>query len=88
MPSEISVSMLAERWRRPAHAARWNGQPAHSTAGAASARASHSQPPKRRAGTIETSSTGSESAADAARRRPSRPSPSGAGSPAPGRRAR
>ncbi len=88
MPSEISVSMLAARWRRPAHAARWKGQPPHSTTGAASASAAHSQPPNRRAGIIDTSSTGSERAAETARRRPSPPSPSWAGSPAPGRRAR
>ena len=88
VPSEISVSMLAARWRRPAHAARWKGQPPHSTTGAASARAAHSQPPNRRAGIIDTSSTGSESAAETARRRPSPPSPSLGRLAGPGRRAR
>ena len=36
VPTEISVSMLAEPWRRFRQAARWNGQPAHSTTGVAS----------------------------------------------------
>ena len=36
VPSEISVSMVAAPWRRFGQAARWNGQPPHSTTGAAS----------------------------------------------------
>ncbi len=35
VPTLISVSMVAVAWRRFAHAARWNGQAAHSTTGVA-----------------------------------------------------
>ena len=36
VPSEMSVSIVAAPWRRLAQAARWNGQPPHSTTGVAS----------------------------------------------------
>ena len=81
----MSVSMPAARWRRAAHEARWKGHPPQSTTGAASARAAHSQPSNRSAGIIDTSSTGSDSAAETASRRPPAPGP---GSPSPGSRAR
>ncbi len=61
--------MVAAPWRRPAHAARWNGHPPHSTTGPASASAGHSQPPNCSAGTIDISRTGSERAAETTRRR-------------------
>ena len=43
VPTEISVSMLAAPWRRFCQAARWKGQPAHSTTGVASCSESHCQ---------------------------------------------
>ena len=58
MPTEISVSIVAPPWRAAREAARWNPAPATSTTGVESASATHSQPEKRSAGTIETSTTG------------------------------
>ena len=57
VPIEISVSIVAAKWRAFSAAARWNGHPAHSTTGADSANASHSQPVTRPGGTT-TKTTG------------------------------
>ena len=69
VPTEIRVSIVAAPWRRLSQAARWNGQPPHSTTGVASSRASHCQWSNWSAGIIDTSSTGSDRAADTTRRR-------------------
>ena len=69
VPSETSVSMVAAPWRRFAHAARWNGHPAHRTTGVARASATHCQPSNWRAGIIDSSTTGTVSAADTRNRR-------------------
>ena len=58
VPIEISVSIVAARCRAFSAAARWNGQPAQSTTGAARASATHSQPSNISSGTIETSASG------------------------------
>ena len=55
VPSEISVSIVAARWRRLSAAARWNGQPPQNTTGVASASASHSQPRNWSGGAIASS---------------------------------
>ena len=58
MPTQMSVSIVAAPWRRFFQAARWNGQPAQSTTGVASCRASHCQSSNWSAGTIESSQHG------------------------------
>ena len=64
VPRLISVSIVALPCRRFVHAARWNGQPPHSTTGVARLSASHCQLSNCSAGIIETSSTGSDSSAE------------------------
>ncbi len=46
VPSETSVSIVVAPWRRLTHAARWNGQPAHTTTGVARTSETHCQPGK------------------------------------------
>ena len=50
IPTEISVSIEAVRWRALRNAMRWNGQAAHVTIGSASAVSTHCQPVKRVSG--------------------------------------
>ena len=47
IPTEMSVSMEATRWRALRNATRWNGQAAQVTIGSASAVSNHCQPVKR-----------------------------------------
>ena len=54
----MRVSIDAAPWRRFIHAARWNGQPAHSTTGPAMAKVSHCQLVNCRVLIIDSSSTG------------------------------
>ncbi len=56
----MSVSIVAVACLRFAHAARWNGSAPHTTTGEASVSASHCQLSNCSAGTIDTSSTGSD----------------------------
>ena len=63
-PTEMSVSIVAAPCLRFAHAALWNGQAPHSTTGVARFSASHCQLSNCSAGTIEMSSTGSDSSAE------------------------
>ena len=69
VPSEISVSIVAAPWRRFCQAALWKGQPPQSTTGVASCSASHCQFSNCSGSIIESSRTGSESAAAKIRRR-------------------
>ncbi len=62
-PMEMRVSMVAARWRRLVHAARWNGSAPHTTTGDARVRASHCQLVNCSGGIIDSSSTGSPSRA-------------------------
>ena len=55
VPIEISVSIVAVPCRALRSAARWNGQPAQTTTGVASASATHSHPSNWSGGTIESS---------------------------------
>ncbi len=61
VPTEISVSMVAAPWRALVRAARWNGQAAYVTTGAASVSDSHCQYSNCRAGTIAIAITGTDS---------------------------
>src|SRR4051812_13119353 len=79
VPSEISVSIVAAAWRRLAHAAVWNGHAPQTTTGDASVSAIHCQLSNCSAPIIDISSTGSDSAAEIAKRWASG-SPAGAGS--------
>ena len=56
MPSDTSVSMDTPPCRALASAARWKGQAAHRTTGAASAMRTHCQPGKRTLGSSERTS--------------------------------
>src|SRR5690349_18002475 len=67
-PSEIRVSIVAAPCRRLVQAARWNGQAPHTTTGEASVNASHCQLLNCRAGIIDSSTTGTASAAEISRR--------------------
>jgi hypothetical protein len=58
----MRVSMVAAPWRRFVQAARWNGQAAQVTTGAASVRLSHCQYVNCQAGTIASATTGTLSA--------------------------
>ena len=69
VPIEISVSIVTARWRALRNAARWNGQPAQSTTGVASASAAHSQPSNWSGGTIAISVKGTVSATATTSRR-------------------
>src|SRR5690606_14284001 len=60
-PSEMRVSIVAAPCRRLIHAARWNGHAAHTTTGAASASDAHCQYVNWSAGTIASTTTGTES---------------------------
>ena len=72
VPTLISVSIVAAPCLRFCHAALWNGQPAHSTTGAASCSDSHCQLSNCSAGIIDIRKTGSAStAANSVRRRSS-----------------
>ncbi len=62
-PIEISVSMVAARWRRFTHAARWNGQAPHTATGEARVSASHCQLRTCSGGIIAIASTGTVSIA-------------------------
>ena len=68
-PTEMRVSIVAAPWRRLASAARWNGHAPQITTGEASARASHCQSSNCSAGTIDSRSTGTLSAAETSSRR-------------------
>ena len=63
-PSEISVSIVAVAWRRLRQAATWNGQAPQTATGAASVSASHCQSSNCSAGTIDSSTTGTDSSAE------------------------
>ena len=83
VPTLISVSMVAAPCLRLAQAALWNGQAPHRTTGVARFSASHCQLSNCRAGTMETTRTGSESAAlTSTRRRSAAVSSSGSGAAA------
>src|SRR5262249_54723194 len=58
VPSEISVSMVAAPCRALVQAARWKGQAAYVTTGAARVRDSHCQYSNCRAGAIDIAITG------------------------------
>src|SRR4051794_40623330 len=61
VPTEIRVSMVAAPCRALVQAARWKGQAAYVTTGAASVRDSHCQYVNWRAGTIAIAMTGTAS---------------------------
>ena len=63
--------MVVDPWRRFRSATRWNGQPTHQTTGVVRAATTHSHPPNRNAGTIETNMAGTERTKATTRRRPS-----------------
>ena len=56
--------MVVVPWRRLSQAARWNGQPPHTTTGAARVRESHCQYSTWSAGTIAIATTGTVSTAE------------------------
>jgi hypothetical protein len=84
VPSEIRVSIVAVAWRRFAHAARWNGHAPQTTTGVASWSASHCQFSNCSGGIIESTRTGSVSAAEMTSRRRSGAVGSGSRSAAAG----
>ncbi len=61
VPTEISVSMVAEPCRRLVNAALWKGHPAYTTTGAASVSDSHCQYSNWSAGTMAIATTGTAS---------------------------
>ena len=72
VPIEISVSIVAARWRAFSSAARWNGRPAQRTTGVASANDSHSQPENWSGGSMSATSGAERSAATIESHRPGR----------------
>ena len=88
VPIEMRVSIVAAPCRAFSAAARWNGQPAQSTTGAASASATHSHPSNMSGGTIETRASGTLSVtASNRRRRSARSADAASPRPAAGREA-
>ena len=84
MPIEIRVSIVTAPWRRFCQAAWWKGQPAQRTTGTASCSESHCQFSNCSGSIIESSRTGSESAAaKISRRRRSSVGSAAATSPSP-----
>jgi hypothetical protein len=69
VPTEISVSIVAAPCLRLAQAALWNGQAAHSTTGVTRFSDSHWKLSNCSAGTIASSSAGTDSSAATIRRR-------------------
>ena len=69
MPSETSVSIVAAPCRRLVQAALWNGHAAHSTTGVTRFSESHWKLSNCRAGTIASTSAGSDSTAASSTRR-------------------
>ena len=69
VPSETSVSIVRPPWRRFTAAARWNGQPPHSTTGVASTSDTHCHPGNCSAGAIASTITGTVSTVETMSRR-------------------